>query len=89
MGFEEEEFDEDEEVEEKPVKKKLGKNKPGKKGSKKQEKPKEEYLVVKELPVQQVRSFLDEETGVTMKYLTIEESLTRMENKFKELTGGL
>ncbi len=85
MGFEED-FDveeEEEEEEEKPVKKKSGK-----KAVKKQE-PEEEYLVLKELPVQSVRSSVDEETGVKTNYLTIEESLTRMENKFKELTGGL
>ncbi len=83
MGYEEEELeDEEEEVEEKPVKK------PGKKGSKKPE-PTEQYLVLKELPVQEVRSYFDEETNTTTKVLTIEEAMTQMTNEFKKLTGGL
>ena len=84
MGFdEEEEYGDDEEVEDKPVAKK-----PGKKGSKKQ-KPTEQYLVMKELPTQEVRSFFDEETNITTKVQTIEEALTDMRNGFEKLTGGL
>ena len=83
MGYEEEELEEEEEVEQKPVTKK-----PGKKTSKKEERT-EEYEVVKELPVQQVRSSFDKETGINTNFITIEEALTDIQNHFKDLTGGL
>ncbi len=95
MGFdEEEEFEDDEEeVEEKPTK--PVKAKPGKKGSKKQE-PKEKYLVLKQLQVQEVGSYFDEETNTTTKVQTNEEAMTDMRNildnmdkNFSKLTGGL
>ena len=39
---------------------------------------KNKYLVVKELPTQPVRSSLDEETGITTTFVTIEEALTNL-----------
>ncbi len=88
MGFDEEEEYDEEEVEEKPVKKKPGK-KVARKPEPKEQEPEEEWMVVKELPTQPVRKYKDEETGVVTNFLTIEEALTDMENKFRTLTGGL
>jgi len=91
MVFEDEEFEdeEEEEVEEKSVKK------PGKKLVKKQ-KQEERYVVMKELPSQQIRSYIDEDTNVIMNVQTNEEAMTDMRNilnnlekNFKNLTGGL
>ena len=66
MGFKEPEEKEEEEV----------KPKPGKKDVK--EEPKQNIQVVKELPVQQVRSTTDEETGEVTTYVTVEEALTSL-----------
>ena len=40
---------------------------------------KKEYLqVVKELPLQPVRQYTDEETGIVTNYITVEEALTKI-----------
>ncbi len=53
----------------------------------------EEYLVVKELPVQQARQIKDEKTGKITNLLTTEEALTSLISKvdkgFEGMTGGL
>ncbi len=62
------------------------------------EEEKEEYLVIKELPVQPVRKYKDPKTGKVVNLLTSEEALTAianddalegMDDYFKNLTGGL
>ncbi len=49
----------------------------------------EEYLVLKELPVQPIRKYKDPETGETKNLITVEESLTNIENHLRKMTGGL
>jgi len=44
----------------------------------KKEEVKNQIVVVKELPTQQVRSSVDEKTGIKTTYITIEEALTSM-----------
>ncbi len=53
------------------------------------EEPEEEYLVVKELPVQPIKSYKDPETGKVTNLSTMEESLTNIENHLRKITGGL
>lgn len=53
----------------------------------------EEFMVVKELPVQQVRKVKDEKTGKVTNLVTTEEALSNLINQsdknFEDLTGGL
>lgn len=54
-----------------------------------EQEPEQEYLVLKELPVQPVRTYKDPETGKVTNLSTMEESLTNIEKELKKLTGGL
>lgn len=46
----------------------------------KEKKVEEIYVVVKELPVQQIRFSIDEKTGVKTNFITIEEALSDIMN---------
>lgn len=48
------------------------------------QKPKERWVVVKELPLQPMRKYKDEETGEIVNLITIEEYLTEQANARSE-----